>query len=79
MPRRIPDYALQFHEWNAVSTVGAFSFGFSQLIFLYNVISCIRAGRRSEEKPWEGADSLEWTHLPTPAPYHSFETAPVVK
>ena len=28
---------------------------------------------------WEGADSLEWTHLPTPAPYHTFETAPVIK
>jgi cytochrome c oxidase subunit 1 len=27
MPRRIPDYALQFHEWNAISTVGAFIFG----------------------------------------------------
>ena len=26
-----------------------------------------------------GADSLEWTHLPTPVPYHTFETQPVVK
>jgi hypothetical protein len=26
--------------------------------------------------PWEGADSLEWTHLPTPAPYHSFDPQP---
>src|SRR4051794_34342919 len=41
MPRRIPDYALQFAEWNAVSTVGAFIFGFSQLLFLYNIVSCI--------------------------------------
>jgi cytochrome c oxidase subunit 1 len=79
MPRRIPDYALQFHEWNAISTVGAFIFGFSQLLFLYNVISCIRSGAKSEQKPWEGADSLEWTHLPTPAPYHTFETVPVIK
>jgi len=79
MPRRIADYALQFQEWNAISTVGAFMFGFSQLLFLYIVIECIRSGRRSAEKPWEGADSLEWTHLPTPAPYHTFETAPVVK
>jgi hypothetical protein len=23
--------------------------------------------------PWDGADTLEWTHLPTPAPYHTFE------
>jgi cytochrome c oxidase subunit 1 len=79
MPRRIPDYALQFAEWNAISTVGAFIFGFSQLIFLYIVVSTIRSGAKSAERPWEGADSLEWTHLPTPAPYHTFETAPVVK
>jgi cytochrome c oxidase subunit 1 len=79
MPRRIPDYALQFAEWNAISTVGAFIFGFSQLLFLYIVVSTIRSGAKSAERPWEGADSLEWTHLPTPAPYHTFETAPVVK
>jgi cytochrome c oxidase subunit 1 len=79
MPRRIPDYALQFHEWNAVSTVGAFIFGFSQLLFFYIVISCIRSGQKAEQKQWDGADSLEWTHLPTPVPYHTFETAPVIK
>jgi cytochrome c oxidase subunit 1 len=79
MPRRIPDYALQFAEWNMISTIGAFIFGIAQLVFLYNVIACIRSGRASVQKPWEGADSLEWTHLPTPAPYHTFEVQPVVK
>ena len=39
MPRRIPDYALQFAEWNMWSSIGAFIFGFSQLIFLYNMVS----------------------------------------
>ncbi len=33
MPRRIPDYALQFVEFNAISTVGAFILGISQLLF----------------------------------------------
>src|SRR4029450_11243597 len=33
MPRRIPDYALQFTEFNAISTVGAFILGLSQLLF----------------------------------------------
>jgi cytochrome c oxidase subunit I len=79
MPRRIPDYALQFTEWNAISTVGAFIFGLSQVFFLYIVVSTIRSGARAQERQWEGADSLEWTHLPTPVPYHTFETAPVVK
>ena len=31
------------------------------------------------QKQWEGADSIDWTHLPTPAPYHTFETPPVIK
>jgi cytochrome c oxidase subunit 1 len=78
MPRRIPDYALQFAEFNAISSVGAFGFGLSQLLFLYIVIKCIRSGEKAEQKQWEGADSLEWTHLPSPPPYHSFVTPPVL-
>src|SRR5437867_4986039 len=35
MPRRVPDYATQFTDWNVVATIGAFGFGFSQLLFLY--------------------------------------------
>ena len=57
----------------------AFIFGFSQLLFLYVVVSTIRSGKAADQKQWEGADSLEWTHLPTPVPYHTFETAPVIK
>src|SRR6188768_1768842 len=55
MPRRIPDYALQFQEWNAISTVGAFIFGFSQILFLYIVISTIKSGAKAAERQWEGA------------------------
>jgi len=79
MPRRIPDYSPQFTDFNMISSIGAFGFGLSQLLFLYIVLKTIRSGEKSPEKPWEGADSLEWTHLPTPAPYHTFETPPVVK
>jgi cytochrome c oxidase subunit 1 len=79
MPRRIPDYPLMFETWNKISSIGAFGFGLSQLLFLYIVLKCIRSGEKAPQLPWEGADSLEWTHLPTPAPYHSFETQPVVK
>src|SRR3954471_17168686 len=59
MPRRIPDYALQFAEWNMVSSIGGFMFGFTQLIFLYNVIATIRSGKPALQKQWDGADSLE--------------------
>jgi len=78
MPRRVPDYALQFTEFNAISSVGAFGFGLSQLLFLYIVIKCITSGEKAEQKQWEGADSLEWTHLPSPPPYHSFVTPPAL-
>lgn len=75
MPRRIPDYPTQFADWNAVATVGAFCFGFSQLLFLYNVISCIRGGEKAPAKPWEGANSLEW-EVDSPAPHHTWEQPP---
>jgi cytochrome c oxidase subunit 1 len=76
MPRRIPDYPLMFETWNKISSLGAFGFGLSQLLFLYIVLKCIRSGEKAPQKPWEGADSLEWTHLPTPVPYHSFDPQP---
>src|SRR6266850_2193776 len=78
MPRRIPDYPLMFETWNKISSLGAFGMGLAQLLFLYIVVKCIRSGAPAPQKPWEGADSLEWTHLPTPVPYHSFETPPVL-
>jgi cytochrome c oxidase subunit 1 len=65
-----------FETWNKISSIGAFGFGLSQLLFLYVVLKCIRSGKKAPEKPWEGADSLEWTHLPTPAPYHTFDPQP---
>ena len=78
MPRRIPDYALQFAEFNMISSIGAFLFGFSQLLFLYNVIQTIRGGEPATDQVWEGARGLEWT-LPSPTPYHTFTKAPVVE
>jgi len=78
MPRRIPDYAVQFADVNQIVSIGGFAFGLSQLIFLVVVIKCIRGGEKAPAKPWEGATGLEWT-LPSPAPYHSFSTPPEIK
>jgi len=78
MPRRIPDYALQFADFNMVASVGAFIFGFSQLIMLYNVITTIRRGKPASGQVWEGAHGLEWT-LSSPPPYHSFATPPKIE
>ncbi len=78
MPRRIPDYATQFAGFNEIASIGAFGFGLSQLLFLYIVVSCVRGGARAGAQVWEGAHGLEWT-LPSPPPYHSFTTPPVVR
>jgi cytochrome c oxidase subunit 1 len=77
MPRRIPDYAMQFADFNMMSSIGAFIFGFSQLLFLYVVIKAIRSGQPATDRVWEGAHGLEWT-LPSPAPYHSFTHPPKI-
>jgi cytochrome c oxidase subunit 1 len=78
MPRRIPDYNMQFADFNMVASIGAFAFGFTQLLFLAIVIITIRQGKKAEAKSWEGAQGLEWS-LPSPAPYHTFSTPPEVK
>jgi cytochrome c oxidase subunit 1 len=77
MPRRIPDYALQFTDFNQISTIGSFVLGFSQLLLLYIVVQTIRGGKKATSKVWEGAEGLEWT-LSSPPPYHSFATAPKI-
>jgi cytochrome c oxidase subunit I len=77
MPRRIPDYALQFADFNMVASIGAFGFGLTQLLFLYTVVKCVRGGKAATAQVWDGARGLEWT-LPSPPPHHTFETPPVI-
>ena len=79
MPRRIPDYPDAYAGWNAISSLGSYiSFG-SFLLFLVVMIIALISGKKAEANPWgEGAKTLEWT-LPSPPPYHQFETLPEVK
>lgn len=79
MPRRIPDYALQFADFNKWISIGGFAFGLSQLIFLALLIkACRKQGETVSDQVWEGAEGLEW-EIPSPAPYHTFDTPPVIK
>ena len=78
MPRRIPDYSLQFADWNMISSLGGFAFGLAQVFFIFVIIKTIRGGTPATDQVWEGAHGLEWT-IASPAPYHTFETAPEVK
>ena len=79
MPRRIPDYSLQFADWNMVSSIGGFAFGLTQLLFCYIVYKTIRGGEKATDRVWEGATGLEFEQLSSPPPYHSFTEAPQVK
>ena len=76
MPRRIPDYAMQFADFNMISSLGAFLFGASHLIFVYNAWRCMRGiGEKADARVWEGAEGLEW-NVDSPAPYHTYTTPP---
>jgi cytochrome c oxidase subunit 1 len=76
MPRRIPDYALQFTDFNRITSIGAFIFGAAQLLFLYIIIQTIRSKNKpATAQVWEGSHGLEWT-LSSPPPYHSFTQPP---
>lgn len=79
MPRRIPDYATQFTDWNVISSVGAFVYFVVQFVWAYNmIVNCImKKGEPATSRVWEGAHGLEWT-VPSPAPYHTFEEPPVL-
>ncbi|WP_226703280.1 cytochrome c oxidase subunit I [Microbulbifer elongatus] len=78
MPRRIPDYALQFADFNQIASVGAFLFGAAQIVFLFNVIRTVKGGKKATDEVWENPEGLEWS-VPSPAPYHTFSTPPVVR
>ena len=79
MPRRIPDYPDAYAGWNFVSSVGAFFTFAGALFFAYLVFYAFKWGKKAPDNPWgEGATTLEWT-VPSPAPFHTFETPPQVK
>ncbi len=85
MPRRYADYPAQFTDFNQLATLGAFGFGLIQVYFLFWVVLPTYfpalSGtplKRADALAWEGAEGLEWT-VPSPAPFHTFETPPSVK
>ena len=79
MPRRIPDYPTQFTFWNKISSYGSYISYAAALLFVYIIIEAFIKKRISGNNPWgNGAKTLEWT-LPSPPPFHTFETPPVIE
>ena len=79
MPRRYVDYPEVYAGWNMVSSIGSYVSAFGVLIFLYGVFSAFAKKVPAGDNPWgEYATTLEWT-LPSPPPFHQFNTLPVIK
>jgi cytochrome c oxidase subunit 1 len=76
MPRRYIDYPDAYAQWNHVSSYGTYIAGVSLVFFLYVVLDAFMKKRAAGDNPWGvGATTLEWT-LPSPPPFHQFETLP---
>ncbi|HUS25541.1 MAG TPA: cytochrome c oxidase subunit I [Candidatus Binatia bacterium] len=78
MPRRYVDYADAFAYWNKVSSIGYAITIIGVGVFLIMLVEAAIRRRKAEANPWgEGATTLEWT-LPSPPPFHQFNTPPVI-
>jgi cytochrome c oxidase subunit 1 len=79
MPRRYIDYPDAFAGWNYVSSIGSYISFAGLLIFFYVFFEALSRRRVAQGNPWgEAATTLEWT-LPSPPPFHQFNTLPVIK
>jgi cytochrome c oxidase subunit 1 len=76
MPRRYVDYPDAYHLWNVVSSIGALIAFVATVLFLYILYEAFERKRVAGDNPWGvGATTLEWT-LPSPPPFHTYETLP---
>jgi cytochrome c oxidase subunit 1 len=64
---------------NFVASLGAYISFAGLLVFFVGVAYAFSMKRRAAANPWgAGATTTEWT-LPSPPPFHTFETLPRVK
>ncbi|MCX7340384.1 MAG: cytochrome c oxidase subunit I [Hyphomicrobiales bacterium] len=76
MPRHYVDYPDAFAYWHWWSSMGSYIFLLSLFWFFGAVIYAFVRKEQAADNPWgEGATTLEWT-LPSPPPFHQFETLP---
>jgi len=79
MPRRIADYPDAFAGWNFVASMGSYISFAGLLVFLLGLAQAFARKMHAPANPWgAGATTLEWT-LPSPPPFHSYETLPRIK
>jgi len=79
MPRRVVDYPDAFADWNYISSIGAYISIAGLMVFLVNMALAFARKQSAGANPWGvGATTLEWT-LPSPPPFHQFETLPRIE
>ncbi len=79
MPRHYADYPDAYAGWNRVSSIGAYITTLGTVVFFIGLIFAFMRKQKAVDNPWgEGATTLEWT-LPSPPPYHCFETLPRIE
>jgi cytochrome c oxidase subunit I len=79
MPRRIADYPDAFASWNLVASIGSYISFAGFILFLFGIAYAFSCKVHAAANPWRaGATTLEWT-LPSPPPFHSYETLPRIK
>ncbi len=71
------DYPDSYAGWNLVSSIGGYLFFAGVLFFIFGIIYALFIRKEAAAgNPWgEGATTLEWT-LPSPPPFHQYETLP---
>jgi cytochrome c oxidase subunit 1 len=62
-----------------VSSIGSYIAFAGFLVFLYGIVAQFARKVPAAANPWGlGATTLEWT-LPSPPPFHTYETLPRIK
>jgi cytochrome c oxidase subunit I len=79
MQRRIVDYPVEYEYWNHISSWGYRVTALGTILFFIGMVITFARKRTIGENQWGvGATTLEWT-LPSPPPFHQFETLPTIK
>ena len=76
MVRRSASYAVEYTDWNVLSSIGSFLLGVSIFPFLANMIVSAIDGKPASHNPWH-ATGLEWS-IASPPPPENFDEIPEV-